>query len=189
MHRVDEQRCGWGDRQGCIGEIPGHRPGAHAFRTLYVLALIELGSRRIHVSPATAHPDSAWVTSRRETWLSGSTLAPPSPVPHPGPGREVHGAVRRGPALGGDPGHPNADPGTERQRLRGTGDRDDPGRVPRLDAHPRSATSRSDAPDLRRALQSAATSPCRRPGSTAWPTTGSPWSARGMFAVGTCSAA
>ena len=31
-------------------------------RTLYVLVFIELGSRRIHVSPATAHPDSAWVT-------------------------------------------------------------------------------------------------------------------------------
>src|SRR5450759_4966189 len=33
-------------------------------RTLYVLAFIELGSRRIHLSPATAHPDSAWVTQQ-----------------------------------------------------------------------------------------------------------------------------
>ncbi len=31
-------------------------------RTLYVLVVIELGSRRIFLSPATAHPDSAWVT-------------------------------------------------------------------------------------------------------------------------------
>ena len=31
-------------------------------RTLYVLVFIELGSRRVSVSPATAHPDSAWVT-------------------------------------------------------------------------------------------------------------------------------
>jgi transposase InsO family protein len=31
-------------------------------RTLYVLVFIELGSRRIHLSPSTAHPDSAWVT-------------------------------------------------------------------------------------------------------------------------------
>ena len=60
----------------------------------------------------------------------------PSPVPHPGPGREVHGPVRHGAALGGDPGHPHPGPGTERQCLRGTGDRDDAGRVPRLDAHP-----------------------------------------------------
>ncbi len=33
-------------------------------RTLYVLAFIELGSRRIHLSPSTAHPDSAWVTQQ-----------------------------------------------------------------------------------------------------------------------------
>jgi hypothetical protein len=33
-------------------------------RTLYVLVFMELGSRRIHVSPSTAHPDSAWVTQQ-----------------------------------------------------------------------------------------------------------------------------
>jgi transposase InsO family protein len=33
-------------------------------RTVYVLVFIELGSRRIHVSPSTAHPDSAWVTQQ-----------------------------------------------------------------------------------------------------------------------------
>jgi putative transposase len=33
-------------------------------RTLYVLAFIELGSRRIHLSGATAHPDSTWVTQQ-----------------------------------------------------------------------------------------------------------------------------
>lgn len=33
-------------------------------RTLYVLVFIEIGSRRIHLSPATAHPDSAWVTQQ-----------------------------------------------------------------------------------------------------------------------------
>ena len=31
-------------------------------RTLSSLVFIELGSRRIHLSPSTAHPDSAWVT-------------------------------------------------------------------------------------------------------------------------------
>jgi hypothetical protein len=33
-------------------------------RTLYVLVCIELGTRRIHVSPSTAHPESAWVTQQ-----------------------------------------------------------------------------------------------------------------------------
>jgi hypothetical protein len=33
-------------------------------RTLYVLLFIELGSRRIHLSASTAHPDSAWVAQQ-----------------------------------------------------------------------------------------------------------------------------
>jgi len=33
-------------------------------RTLYALVCIELGTRRIHVSPSTAHPDAAWVTQQ-----------------------------------------------------------------------------------------------------------------------------
>jgi hypothetical protein len=33
-------------------------------RTLHVLVFIELGSRRIHLSPSTVHPDSAWVTQQ-----------------------------------------------------------------------------------------------------------------------------
>jgi hypothetical protein len=31
-------------------------------RTLSVPVFIELGSRRIHMSASTVHPDSAWVT-------------------------------------------------------------------------------------------------------------------------------
>src|SRR5450759_2084456 len=33
-------------------------------QTLYVLLFIELGSRRIHLSASTAHPDGAWVTQQ-----------------------------------------------------------------------------------------------------------------------------
>jgi putative transposase len=33
-------------------------------QTLYVLLFIELGSRRIHVSSSTAHPNAAWVTQQ-----------------------------------------------------------------------------------------------------------------------------
>jgi putative transposase len=40
-------------------------------RTLYVLVFIELGSRRIHLSPTTAHPDSAWVTQQARNLALG----------------------------------------------------------------------------------------------------------------------
>jgi transposase InsO family protein len=33
-------------------------------QTLYVLLFIELGSRRIHLSASTEHPDAAWVTQQ-----------------------------------------------------------------------------------------------------------------------------
>jgi hypothetical protein len=39
--------------------------------TLYILVFIELGSRRIHVSPSTAHPDSAWVTQQARNLALG----------------------------------------------------------------------------------------------------------------------
>ena len=40
-------------------------------RTLYVLVFIELSSRRIHVSPSTAHPDSTWVTQQARNLALG----------------------------------------------------------------------------------------------------------------------
>ena len=40
-------------------------------RTLYVLVFIELGSRRIHLSPSTAHPDSAWVIQQARNLVFG----------------------------------------------------------------------------------------------------------------------
>jgi transposase InsO family protein len=35
-----------------------------ALKTLYVLAWIELGTRRVHLGGVTSHPDSAWVTQQ-----------------------------------------------------------------------------------------------------------------------------
>jgi putative transposase len=40
-------------------------------RTLYVLVFIELGGRRIHLGPATVHPDSAWVTQQARNLALG----------------------------------------------------------------------------------------------------------------------
>jgi putative transposase len=46
------------------------------FRTLYVLVFIELGSRRIYLSPSTAHPDSAWVTQQARNLVMGLDARP-----------------------------------------------------------------------------------------------------------------
>jgi putative transposase len=63
-------------------------------RTLYVLVFIELGSRRIHLSPSTAHPDSAWVTQQaRNLALDLRRAGEPRPLPHPRPGHEVQWLV------------------------------------------------------------------------------------------------
>src|SRR5664280_1829443 len=40
-------------------------------RTLYILVFSELGSRRIHLSNATAHPDSTWVTQQARNLAMG----------------------------------------------------------------------------------------------------------------------
>src|SRR5665647_576969 len=106
-------------------------------RTLYVLVFIELGSRRIHLSPATAHPDSAWVTQQARN-LALDLDARVSPVRFLIRDRDTkfcrgfdevvrsEGArVIRTPIRA-----PNAN---AHPRAR---DRDDPGRVPRPDAHP-----------------------------------------------------
>ncbi|MBA2719147.1 MAG: hypothetical protein H0U52_07920 [Chloroflexi bacterium] len=64
---------------------------------LYVLVFIELGSRRICLSPSTAHPDSAWVSQQaRNLALNLDDWSTAIPVPHPRSGHEVQPSVRRG---------------------------------------------------------------------------------------------
>jgi putative transposase len=44
--------------------------------TLYVVVFIELGSRRIYLSPSTAHPDSAWATQQARNLVMGLDARP-----------------------------------------------------------------------------------------------------------------
>ncbi len=122
-------------------------------RTLYVLAFVELGSRRIHLEPlhhpprlGLGHPASPQPCP--EPRRSRET----PPVPHPRPRHEVQPSLRRGRALGRGESDPDSDPGPERQRVCRARRRDHQSGVPELVTHPRSAPSGSNPSDLRRAL-------------------------------------
>jgi putative transposase len=84
-------------------------------KTLSVLFFIELGSRRIHLSPATAHPDSAWVTQQARN-LALDLDARASPVRFLIRDRDTNFSrgFEPGRSLGGGPGDRDADPGPER---------------------------------------------------------------------------
>ena len=133
-------------------------------RTLYVPAFIELGRRRIHLSPATAHPDSAWVTQQARNLaidLDGHLPA-------------IRFLIR-------DRDAKFCGPFDTVLRSEGMRVIRTPFRAPNANAHvervietirtecldwtliQRSAISRSDAPDLRRALQQAAAPSRPRP--------------------------
>jgi hypothetical protein len=113
------------------------RPPGSGRWARYVLVSIELGSRRIHLSAATAHPDSAWVTPQARNLVMDLDGHSPAirfvirdrdakfcglfdTVLRAEGMRVIRTPIRA----------PNANAHAERR------DRDDPDRVPRLDAHP-----------------------------------------------------
>ena len=132
-------------------------------RRFYVLFFIELESRRVWLAGCTQNPNGAWVTQQaRNLVIDGDGPRAAAALPDPRPRCEVQRSLRRGLPDRGDPGHPDAVQGPERQRARRALRPHAARGVPRLAAHPRPAPARARPARVRRALQPRAPAPSAR---------------------------